>query len=462
MMDSKDLKMNLLLAFFLMGIVLVSCQTQVTPVDLKKISDDTNAYFMDEMNQAFEGVRSMKKLKEKAGTKHQAIIERLEETRRNKEEALKVAQEAKQQLNETQNVCNETMLALWEECKPCLKQTCIRFYSKTCSSGAGLVGRQFQQYLDHASPISLFLNEDKIDDLEDKEEEQKEKLEELEEDFETMQDAVDRIFHNSMKVFGQMQPLLSFPFTGRLWENLRNPIAFPSFDLPFSSRGHLGDRSSVFQHSAHRSFQDLFKEHQRMLERTRRLVEHETEMQEEQNSSSENTTSNDRMVCKELRRNSEGCLKMKDKCDKCKEILAVDCSGKESMQSSHEQQYIEALRLAEKYTSEHKKLLEKFQEEMLNMTGVLDQLNEQYGWVSKLANFTDNGEGIFKVSSIRLKSGDENGTPSTTVTAKLFDSEPFTVTVPGKISLEDPDQYELVAQEALKQFKKKEQGSIDA
>ncbi|XP_069089809.1 clusterin-like [Pleurodeles waltl] len=461
MVDSKVLKIELLLAFFLMGIMLVSCQLQLQPEVLKKIANDTNAYFLEEMNNAFEGVRSMNKLKEKAETEHQAILNSLEETKQKKEEALKLAQETKQQLNETQNVCNETMLALWEECKPCLKQTCIRFYSKTCNSGAGLVGRQFQEYLDHASPFSLWINGGKINNLEDKYEKQEEKLEDLEEDFEIMQDTVDRIFHNSMKVFGQMQPLMSFPFTDRFWAKLREPIAFPSLDFPFSSRGHLGDRSNIFRHNSQRSFQNLFQEHQRMMERTRQLMEHQTAAQDKQNSSSENTTSNDRMVCKELRRNSEGCLMMKDKCDKCKEILAVDCSGKQSAQSALEQQFVEAVRLAEKYTSEHEKLLEKFQEEMLNMTSVLDQLNEQYGWISKLANVTDNGEGIFKVSTISLKSGDQDGPPSTTVTAQLFDSEPFTFTIPGTISLEDPALSELVAREALKQFKKKEH-SIEA
>lgn len=35
----------------------------------------------------------------------------------------------------------------------------------------------------------------------------------------------------------------------------------------------------------------------------------------------------DRMVCKEIRHNSTGCLRMKDQCDKCQEILSVGESG---------------------------------------------------------------------------------------------------------------------------------------
>lgn len=33
--------------------------------------------------------------------------------------------------------------------------------------------------------------------------------------------------------------------------------------------------------------------------------------------------STDRMVCREIRRNSAGCLRMRDECEKCREILAV-------------------------------------------------------------------------------------------------------------------------------------------
>lgn len=45
-------------------------------------------------------------------------------------------------LKASEGVCNESMMALWEECKPCLKQTCMKFYARVCRSGSGPVGRQ--------------------------------------------------------------------------------------------------------------------------------------------------------------------------------------------------------------------------------------------------------------------------------------------------------------------------------
>lgn len=58
------------------------------------------------------------------------------------QEAMRSAQEKETRLTQEEEVCNETMRALWEECKPCLKNTCVKYYSRTCSSGSGLVGRQ--------------------------------------------------------------------------------------------------------------------------------------------------------------------------------------------------------------------------------------------------------------------------------------------------------------------------------
>lgn len=55
---------------------------------------------------------------------------------------MRSAEKKKILLTQEEEGCNDTMRALWEECKPCLKNTCVKYYSRTCSSGSGLVGRQ--------------------------------------------------------------------------------------------------------------------------------------------------------------------------------------------------------------------------------------------------------------------------------------------------------------------------------
>lgn len=58
------------------------------------------------------------------------------------QDALNSTREYEEKLKETQGMCNDSMLALWEECKPCLKQTCMKFYARVCRSGSGAVGQQ--------------------------------------------------------------------------------------------------------------------------------------------------------------------------------------------------------------------------------------------------------------------------------------------------------------------------------
>jgi hypothetical protein len=60
-------------------------------------------------------------------------------------DALEDTRDSEMKLKAFPEVCNETMMALWEECKPCLKHTCMKFYARVCRSGSGLVGQQVRR-----------------------------------------------------------------------------------------------------------------------------------------------------------------------------------------------------------------------------------------------------------------------------------------------------------------------------
>lgn len=139
------------------------------------------------------------------------------------------AQEMEAKLAEEERVCNDSMTALWEECKPCLKNTCVKYYSRTCSSGSGMVGHQvrtpfsghtrsssgspiltrhlvllprlqLEDVLNRTHPFSIWINGEKIDTLEQKGQRQKKEFSQLEEKYAEMADGVDSIFSDSMKV----------------------------------------------------------------------------------------------------------------------------------------------------------------------------------------------------------------------------------------------------------------------
>ncbi|NP_001080775.1 clusterin isoform X1 [Xenopus laevis] len=433
--------------FLLVGLLVGLSAAVLPPENLNQISIEGSRYITEQVENAVNGVKKMKSIMDQTGKEHQEIMRNLEETKKNKEEALKRALDTEQELEEKKEVCNETMLALWEECKPCLKQTCVRFYSKTCRSGSGLVGRQFEEFLNRSSPFSIFINGEKINSLTQEGEQQHMTLDDLEGGYSLVEDSVDELFRESIKAFGQMKPFFSNSFHNGFFESQWNPFPFQRVGFPFSESRQA--RSPTFNPYFSGNFESLIEAAQKMMERSHHFVPRLDGLGSIRGNGND---SDDKLVCKELRRNSASCLKMQEKCEKCKEILAVDCTGKDPVQEHLQEVFQDSLRLAEKFTRQYDDLLEQFREKMFNTTGILEQLNKQFGWLSKFANMTQSGKnGIFQVSTIYSKEGES---PSDTkVTVNVFDSDPITFTLPGYISMDDPMFGELVAEEALKKFK---------
>uniref|UniRef100_A0A7N4NS65 Clusterin n=1 Tax=Sarcophilus harrisii TaxID=9305 RepID=A0A7N4NS65_SARHA len=420
--------MKSLLLFLFLGLLLSGKKGDalLSPNDLQDMSAQGSKYIGNEFENALNGVKQMKSLMDKTGKDRRMLLTNLEEAKKQKEEAIQEAKNLEKQIVEKPEVCNDTMMALWEECKPCLKQTCMKFYTKVCRSGSGLVGRQLEEFLNQSSPFSIWINGDRMDTLLKDDQEQKQKLMNLEEDYSLFQHNMDELFQSSSLFSENTNPFIMSPF-----------------------RGVFG-----FQHL----FQPFFEMSQKIMENAHRAMEREKQWNLNTYHSSENGT-NDRMVCREIRRNSAGCLKMKDQCEKCREILSVDCSDTDPNQSQLREKYEDALRIVEKFGREYEDLLQLYQLRMLNTSSLLDQLNRQFGWVSQLANLTQTKNGDYlQVSTVYSRSSnpDDPSKPSDTeVVVQIFDSEPITLTVPAEISWDDPKFMEIVAEEALKQYKKK-------
>ncbi|NXN92238.1 CLUS protein, partial [Rhinopomastus cyanomelas] len=444
----------LLLPLLLLG-VWGGGQALVPPNELKQLSAAGSKYIDTEVENAINGVKQMKTLMDKTSKDHQAILLTLEETKRQKEEAVELARAKEQELAARQEVCNETMLALWEECKPCLKSTCLRFYSRTCHSGAGLVGRQLEEFLNHTSPFSIWVNGERIDSLLEREQRQERQFEDLEERFSILEDGVDDIFQDSTQVYSRVAPFFYSPF-GRFREAFRGPPVQRVRLIPRTER-FSRELHPFFQHPYRGGFHHLF---QPFFEMTQRMLEEASQGSWEHPlgafAPETRNFSDDRMVCREIRRNSAGCLRMRDECEKCREILSVDCGQTDPSQSQLREQLEDALRLAERFSHRYDDLLRTFQAEMFNTSSLLDQLNRQFGWVSRLANLTRDTDGFLQVTTVLSKAPnptDPAAPPDTQVTVQLFDSEPLVLTVPGDISWDDPRFMEMVAEQALQHYK---------
>ncbi|MDL1404848.1 hypothetical protein PST89_20335, partial [Yersinia pestis] len=161
-------------------------------------------------------------------------------------------------------------------------------------------------------------------------------------------------------------------------------------------------------------------------------------------------------VCKEIRHNSTGCLKMKDRCDKCQEILSVDCSTNNPAQAQLRQELNDSLQVAERLTQRYNELLRSYQLKMFNTSSLLEQLNDQFSWLSQLANLTQSKDQAYlRVSTVTSHISDSEA-PSrvTEVVVKLFDSDPITVVVP-EVPKDNPKFMDTVAEKALQEYRRK-------
>ncbi|CAG03522.1 unnamed protein product, partial [Tetraodon nigroviridis] len=359
----------------------VGCVINPSKEHLSEISRQGEKYLDKQIENAVNGVTEMKNVMEKSSVDRKTFLDALEKTKIEKEDAMLKAQEMEAKLAEEERVCNDTMMALWEECKPCLRTTCVKYYSRTCSSGSGMVGRQLEDVLNRTHPFSIWINGEKIDTLEQEGQRQKKEFSHLEEKYAEMADGVESILSDSMKVAERAH---------------LSPSVF-SFSLrPPYSRWRRSIQT-LFQEPFF-NFRDLFPPMPNFGRNFFGSMDPMMDLDTDANSNEDGSVNEDvvitkpfgdgKITCREIRRNSAGCLKFRNECEKCKEIQHIDCSGKKPLEGPLKAELEDALALAQRFTQHYDDLLRRFEERMANTSFILDLLNRQFGWVSSLANRT--------------------------------------------------------------------------
>ncbi|KAM6221063.1 LOW QUALITY PROTEIN: clusterin [Rhynchocyon petersi] len=461
----KGGKMKTLLPLLLLGLLLSLGRGQVqggeseaiSANELQQLSNQGSKYVDEEIQNALKGMKEMKNVMGQADEERQTLLNTLEKAKKKKEDALKVTRDTEMKLKASPEVCNDTMTALWEECKPCLKQTCMKFYTRICRSGSPAVGHQLEEFLNQASPFYIWMDGDRVDTLLENDQEQTHMLDAMEGRFSQLSRVMDELFQSR---FFRIEPPQSFfhsPFSS-FYDNSfpRSHFLYPKsrvvrdtmpfFPLPFFPREPL-------------NFMDLFQPFSDLIQQAQQTMNISNQpLIGEFPTGNNNDT---RLVCREMRRNSTGCLKMKNQCEKCQEILSVDCSASNPAQAQLRQELKTSLQIAEKLTKHYDELLKSYQQKMFNTSSLLSQLNQQFSWVSQLANHTRNEDQtylqVFSVTSTRTGLDDPSKSGDTEVVVKLFDSDPMTVMVPKEIGWNRPKFMEIVAKKALEDFRQKNQ-----
>ncbi|XP_037382400.1 clusterin [Talpa occidentalis] len=440
----------------LLGLVLIWENGQVLGAkdiqdkELQEMSTQGSKYINKEIKNALKGVKQIKALIEQTNDERKSLLINLEEVKKKKEEALNDTKDSELKLKESQGVCNETMTALWEECKPCLKQTCMKFYARVCRSGSGLVGRQLEEFLNQSSPLYFWMNGDRIDSLLENDRQQTHVLGAMQDSFDRASSIMDELFQDRFLGREPQDSHMFFPFASA-----------PRRPLYFHPKSRIARDLVPFHAFQPLRFEDMFRPFFDMIQQAQQAMEahlHSAPYQlpmEELEGTHGHT--DDRTVCKEIRHNSTGCLRMKDQCDKCQEILAVDCSADNSEQALLRQELNSSLQLAEKFSKLYDELLQSYQLKMLNTSSLLKQLNQQFSWVSRLANLTQGEDPYYlQVTTVNSHTSDPDLPAGITkVVVRLFDSSPITVTIPEEMPRSDPKFMEAVAEKALQEYRLK-------
>lgn len=85
----------------------------------------------------------------------------------------------------------------------------------------------------------------------------------------------------------------------------------------------------------------------------------------------------------------------------CSFLLRTDCSANNPAQAHLRQELNDSLEVAELLTKRYNELLHSLQSKMLNTSSLLEQLNEQFNWLSQLANLTQGEDQYYlRVSTV--------------------------------------------------------------
>uniref|UniRef100_A0A8C8IQ16 Clusterin n=1 Tax=Oncorhynchus tshawytscha TaxID=74940 RepID=A0A8C8IQ16_ONCTS len=438
-----------------LALLLVSTECLLPPSkeDLSQISLLGVKYLDKQIENAISGVKEMKTVMERSGDDHNKFLSALEKTKQQKEVQCiaSTTQNYHQSISTLVCNCSSNML-----CKLDLhRDICFLLFPS-----------QLEEVLNRTSPFSIWINGENMDVLEREDQEQSQRFQNLEERYSDVADGVDSIFMDSLRVFDHMRslnpPMFSSPFhMPSIWghserANERAEMAETGEVRSRVVRSPLKDPDF---HGFHNMFAPMMDMARNIFGSMGPVMDADANF--DINPSEEGSVNEDvvltkpsGMTCREIRRNSAGCIKLRGECEKCVAIQDIDCSGKKPLAGPLKKDLEQALAMAEKFTQEYSKQLRKFEEQMSNTSSLLDLFSKQFGWVSALANNTNNKDEIFKIETVMSKDTEDPEKPGdTNVSVQLFDNPAMTFSVPGDIPWNDPKFSEMVAQQALDLYK---------
>ncbi|XP_054479326.1 clusterin-like protein 1 [Anoplopoma fimbria] len=437
---------------------------------LKKLSAAGEQCVDEEIKRALLGVKQVKETMEKKEEKHRHLMEALRHTKDKKEGAMQLVRESEQKLEEAEQQCQDLTKSSFEECQPCLEDTCKAFYTSTCRRGFASfsfkVEEFFRKMADQLDATEHVYNQNEenvahINSPENQLPEDGADLELLHADtsFGRLLSNTSLLYNRSILVVQRMQQVFGPSFLAAFITEVRPSLL--SSTQGSSSAGffrtlgldHIFESVSDFGRNVLEEFSstvaDVFEE----------MQEAEVYFQHPDTGTGPLSAlgqSQSRYLCRRLRSQAAECWQLQSLCQTCEEYLLKECPSVQQLHSEMEemhmllnasrQQYDDRLQLVHRHTADTQRWL--------------STMEDKYGWVGQLSNSTVGPRSSFSVITVNAQQQMKNMRPKAdiSVVVDILDSGPVTVSVPSELQVDDPAFIQYVAQEALTLHKQQIRG----
>ncbi|XP_051989375.1 clusterin-like protein 1 isoform X1 [Xyrauchen texanus] len=424
---------------------------------LKRLSMEGEKLLDQEVSKALYGIKQMKEVMARNEEKHTNLMKSLRQSGEKKKGAAEIAQEVVKKLNEAEQLCKESLKSSWEECRPCLEDTCKSFYTNTCRRGFAIFTNKLQNFFQRLS--SRFGPRDPQDKIALNQTAENSDLEvvRIEDSFSNLLTKVGTLVNRSMVLVShfhhELDQALHKAFSPELQENWESDLEIKPANETLDSAYLQG----VGLDDVLESFFDFGKS---VLEEFGAVITqvfsdlHETvkETEKEREKKVFPQFLHNKRLCRDLRRQSSECWQLQSKCEACQGTLFTvpECQNVKELHVELD----EASQILEVSKQQYEEVLGIVQRHTDDTVNWLSNMASDFGWVTVLANNTT-PESIFSIATMVAQPEEGDNTPSadTKVEVNILNSPTLTLTVPASLKLRDPAFIQYVAQEALGMYK---------
>ncbi|XP_077086248.1 clusterin-like protein 1 isoform X2 [Siphateles boraxobius] len=423
---------------------------------LKRLSLEGEKLVDQEVSKALYGIKEMKEVMASNEEKHANLMKSLVHSGEKKKGAAEIAQNVEKKLNEAEQQCKESLKSSWEECRPCLEDTCKNFYTNTCRRGFANFSNKLQNFFQRLS--SRFGPRHAQDEVALNQSAENPDLEvvRIEDSFSNLLTKVGTLVNRSAVLVShfhhELDQALRRAFSPELQEDKESELALKpankALDSAFLEGVGLDDVLESFFDFGRNVLEEFgavitkaFSDIPDAVEETAREEERKLFPQIPPN----------RRLCRDLRRQSSECWQLQSKCEACQGTLFTECPNVRELHIELD----EVSQLLEASKQQYEEVLGIVQRHTDDTISWLSNMASDFGWVTEIANNNTTPESIFSIATVLAQTEENSNTLAavTTVEVNILNSPTLTLTVPAGLRLQDPAFIQYVAQEALGSYK---------